>query len=125
MAIPGAASASSPVAAAGEHLAEPLGDMADDGAAEGDAERLRQIVEAQRQEIARLQAKAGAPAGSASGKVYTPTTPHGAERLAASEVGTMTTAQVAQAIDDGLLPEPLTSYLCADGYLARRSTIPA
>jgi len=52
--------------------------------------------------------------------VYEPETPHGKEKLAASATAGMTVAKVQQAIDDKRLPEPVTSYLCADGYYARR-----
>jgi len=54
--------------------------------------------------------------------VYTPETPHGKERMAESPVSHLTAAQVAAMIDAGELPEPTTSYLCADGYLPRRSS---
>ena len=53
--------------------------------------------------------------------VYEPETPHGKEKLAASATGSMTVAQVQQAIDEKRLPEPVTSYLCVDGYYARRA----
>ena len=52
--------------------------------------------------------------------VYEPVTPHGAAALKSSDMASMTVAQVMAAIDAGKLREPLASYLCADGYYARR-----
>lgn len=52
--------------------------------------------------------------------VYEPKTPHGLAALASSDTAGMTVKQVMAAIDAGQLREPLNSYLCADGYYARR-----
>jgi len=70
--------------------------------------------------IAELEAKL-AEAQRLPQVVYEPTTPHGAAALAASDTAGMTVKQVMAAIDAGQLREPLSSYLCADGYYARRS----
>lgn len=73
--------------------------------------------------IAELEAQIAAlsaqPPAQPTG-VYEPQTPHGVAALKASSTGSMTIAEVMQAIDDKRLPEPITSYLCADGHYARR-----
>lgn len=88
-----------------------LADDHSDPVATDPAERLAQLEA----ENARLKAAAKLPQ-----VVYEPTTPHGEANLAASATAGMTVAQVVQAIDEKRLPEPTNSYLCADGYYARR-----
>lgn len=80
---------------------------------------LEAQLAAQAEENERLRAAAAADPKLPQ-VVYEPETPHGKEKLAASATAGMTVAQVQQAIDDKRLPEPITSYLCADGYYARR-----
>jgi hypothetical protein len=80
-------------------------------------------------EIAALKAKlAAAEAEAASLRktedtslVFTPVTPHGAQKLAISETAHMSVAEVMAAIADGSLSEPQNNYLCKDGYYTRRS----
>ena len=80
-------------------------------------------------EIAALKAKlAAAEAEAASLRktedtslVFTPVTPHGAQKLAISETAHMTVAEVMAAIQGGSLSEPQNNYLCKDGYYTRRS----
>jgi hypothetical protein len=84
----------------------------DDSDAQAELERLREALAAKDAELAALRA---APAEAAAPK---PTA--GEQLLASSATGGMTVAEVMQAIDRKLLPEPVTSYLCADGYYTRR-----
>jgi len=86
-----------------------------DASVVGQAERIAKLEA----ENAKLRAVVSADAKLPQ-VVYEPQTPHGKEKLAASATAGMTVAQVQQAIDDKRLPEPVTSYLCADGYYARR-----
>jgi DNA segregation ATPase FtsK/SpoIIIE-like protein len=76
-------------------------------------------------QIADLKAKLAAQtAENAAAKlpqvVYEPETPHGSVALRSSPTGHLTVAQVQAEIDAKRMPEPITSYLCRDGYLARR-----
>lgn len=93
-----------------------------EAAADPDARiaELEAQLAAQAEENERLRAAAAADPKLPQ-VVYEPETPHGKEKLAASATAGMTVAQVQQAIDDKRLPEPVTSYLCADGYYARRA----
>jgi hypothetical protein len=113
-----------PVQVPGDTTAQPVqGDEAV-GAAGASVDdriaRLEAALAAQQAENERLKAEADGEAKLPS-VVYEPTTPHGAARLRESETGNMTTAQVIAAIDAGKLPEPVNSYLCRDGYYARRT----
>ena len=93
-----------------------------DSPAQGDSqgltveERLAQLEA----ENARLKAAAEAPA--LPSVVYEPTTPHGAVKLAESATGDKTVAQVMALIDAGKLQEPVSNYLCKDGYYTRRTS---
>ena len=94
-----------------------------EAAADPDARiaELEAQLAAQAEENERLRAAAASSQPKLPQVVYEPKTPHGKEKLAASATGSMTVAQVQQAIDEKRLPEPVTSYLCADGYYARRA----
>lgn len=85
-------------------------------AAPDDVAALRAQLATKEAENAELKAKAALPQ-----VVYEPVTPHGAAAMAASAVSEMTVAQVMAEIDAGRLKEPITSYLCSNGYYARRA----
>jgi hypothetical protein len=57
--------------------------------------------------------------------VYTPQTPHGRARLAASQYAGMTVAELTHAIDTGAADElaPSANALCSDGYYCSRARI--
>lgn len=119
-------SASQPVQTPGAPAPDTAGSADDsttstEAAADPDARiaELEAQLAAQAEENERLRAAAAADPKLPQ-VVYEPETPHGKEKLAASATAGMTVAQVQQAIDDKRLPEPITSYLCADGYYARR-----
>jgi hypothetical protein len=96
-----------------------------DGDAADPALRIAEL-EARLAAAQQATSEANARAAEAASKaalpqvVYEPTTPKGAQALAASNTANMTTAQVMLAIDEGKLAEPVCSYLCSDGYYARR-----
>lgn len=83
---------------------------------------LEAKVAVQAEENERLRAASAAAGDENLPKVvFEPETPHGKAALEASATRGMTVAQVMQAIDEKRLPEPTTSYLCADGYYSRRA----
>lgn len=85
-----------------------------DASVVGQAERIAKLEA----ENAKLRAVVSADAKLPQ-VVYEPQTPHGAQRLAASATGDMTVAEVMQAIAEGRMVEPVTNYLCRDGYYCR------
>lgn len=68
--------------------------------------------------LSSLIAAQAVPAGDSV--VFEPETPHGKMRLRESPTAHLTTTEVQALIAEGKMPEPTTSYLCRDGYLARR-----
>jgi hypothetical protein len=111
-------STAQPIQTPGEVAQEPAAEAQAPSAAPVEpepADQAARIAELEA-EIAKLKADPKLPQ-----VVYEPETPHGKEKLAESATGGMTVAEVMQAIDDKRLPEPVTTYLCADGYYARRS----
>lgn len=77
-------------------------------------------------QIAKLQAElAAAQALNAKpdlpNVVYEPVTPHGKEKLLASDTANMTVAEVMQAIKDGTMSEPISMTLCRDGWYVRQN----
>jgi hypothetical protein len=81
---------------------------------------LQAQLAAQTAETERLRAAPAAVLAAATSMVYEPQTPHAAEKLAMSPTARMTVAEVMAQIDAGKLAEPVNSYLCRDGYYARR-----
>lgn len=81
---------------------------------------LQAQLAAQTAENERLRAMPASVAAVTDSLVYEPKTPHAAEKLAMSPTARMTAAEVMANIDAGELPEPVNSYLCRDGYYARR-----
>jgi len=79
-----------------------------------EAESPQQELERLRAENQALKAKAALPQ-----VVYEPTTPHGLAALESSETANMTVVEVMAAIQAKRLREPVTSYLCKDGYYCR------
>lgn len=82
---------------------------------------LQAQLKAQEVENARLRAASSAADSGLPQVVYEPETPHGKEAMRTSPTAHMTVGQVQAAIDAGEMAEPVTSYLCKDGYYSRRA----
>lgn len=107
-------------------IAEDMGDEPDDIVATTGADpaariaKLEAKVAAQAAENKRLRTAKAADAKLPQ-VVYEPETHHGKIALEASATRNMTVADVMTAIKDGVLQEPMSSYLCADGYYVKRA----
>jgi hypothetical protein len=111
------------VSVPGEDATNDAADAADEQVSAG----ANAAAETPDQELARLRAENAALQAAAAERdklpqaVYEPVTPHGQAAMDSSATAGMSVAEVMAAVDAGKLREPVTSYLCRDGYYARRA----